>query len=77
MIVRPDNSEAGKVFGRRQIIRLCMGARYLGGYIGDDESKRDWFRERMRKWEKNINTIRKPVGKYPQESYAAVLRAIQ
>ena len=28
-------------------------------------------------WEKNISTIRKTTGKYPQESYIAVLRVIQ
>ena len=56
---------------------MCTSARYIGGYIGDDKSKRDWLRERTLKWEKNINTIGKTVGKYPQESYAAVVRAIQ
>ena len=29
------------------------------------------------KWEKKICAIREKVGKYPQESYAAVVRAIQ
>ena len=54
-----------------------MGAHYLGGYIGDDKSKLNWLRERMLAWEKNINTISKKSGKYPQESYAAVVHVIQ
>ena len=54
-----------------------MGARYIGGYIGDNKSKRDWLRERTLTWEKNISRIIETVGKYPQESYAAVVRAIQ
>ena len=54
-----------------------MGARYLEGYIGDNEYKRDWLRERTLMREKNINTISKTAGKYPQESYAAVLCEIQ
>ena len=56
---------------------MCTGARYLGGYIGDSESKRDCLRKRTLTWEKNINTISKTAGKYPQESYAIVVRAIQ
>ena len=28
-------------------------------------------------WEKNINTISETAGKYPQESYATMVRAIQ
>ena len=42
-----------------------------------DESKINWLRERMLTSEKKISMIRKTAGKYPQESYAAVVRAIQ
>ena len=43
----------------------------------DGKSKHDWLRERTLTWEKNIGTIIKTVGKYTQESYATVERAIQ
>ena len=56
---------------------MCTGAYYLGGCIGDNESNIDWMRERKLTWEKNIHTISETGGKYPQESYAAVVRAIQ
>ena len=46
MIVRPENLEAGKLFGAHHGFRVCTGARYLGGYIGGNESKHDWSRER-------------------------------
>ena len=62
LIVLPDNIEAGKVFGERHRFRVFMGARYLGGCIGDDESKCVWLRESSLTWEKNINTIRKTGG---------------
>ena len=45
LIIRLDNLEAGKVFGTCHVFRVCMGARYLGGYIGDDEYKLNWLRE--------------------------------
>ena len=77
LIVRPENIEAVKVFGARHRFRVCTGARYLWGYIGCDKSKHNWLRERVLKWEKNINTISKTAGKYPQEIYSAVVRVIQ
>ena len=77
LIVRPDNVKAGKWFVRCHGFRVCMGAHYLGGYIGYDESKRNWLRKCTLKWGKNINMIRKTAEKYSQESYAAVVRAIQ
>ena len=77
LIVSPENLERGKVCGAHHRFRVCTDAHYLGGFIGDDESKRDWLSERILTWEKNINTIRETAGKYPQESYAVVVRAIQ
>ena len=38
LIVCTDNIEAGKVFGACHGFRLCTGARYIGGYIGDNKS---------------------------------------
>ena len=77
LIVRLENLETGKVLGTCHGFRVCTGTRYIGGYIGDDESKSDWLREHTLIREKNINTINETAGKYPQESYSAVVRVIQ
>ena len=74
LIVHSENLAAGNYFGRRYGFRVCMGARYLGGYIGNNESKRNLLRKCTLTWEKHINTISKTAGKYPQESYATVVR---
>ena len=50
LIVQTENIEARKLFRRRHRFRVCTSARYLGGYIGDDKFKRDWFRERTLMW---------------------------
>ena len=47
LIKRLDNIEAVKEFGRITNLRICNGARYLGGFIGHDKSKRYCLRERM------------------------------
>ena len=65
------------MFGTRHGFRVFTGASYLGGYIGDNDSKRDWLRERTLKWKKNINKISKNAGKHSQETSAAVVHAIQ
>ena len=75
--MHPDNLEAGKEFGACNGLKVCTGACYLGVYIGDGESKINWLRESTLTWEENINTISETVGKYPQESYAAVVHSIQ
>ena len=72
-----ENLEARKVFGARHGFKVCMGAHDLGRYIRDNKSKWNCPREHTLTWEKNIGKIRKTVGKYPNKSYAAVVRSIQ
>ena len=74
LIVHLYNPEAKKIFGLcRRIIKMCTGARYLGGFIGDDEYKRDWLKDRTETWERNIHMISKNSDKCPQESYSSLV----
>ena len=56
-----DNLAAGNKFGLRHGFKVCTGARYLGDFIGYDESKCYWLKYWMLKWEKN-RAITKTVG---------------
>ena len=69
-----ENFKDGKEFGAHHGFKVCTGSHYLGGYIEDDELKKNWLRERTLTWETNINTISENTGKYPQESYAIVTK---
>ena len=75
--MHPDNLAAGKEFGLCQAFKVCTGVRYLGGFIGDDKSKREWQRYHTPKREKNICEITKTAKKYPQESYDTLVYTIQ
>ena len=50
LILCPENIEVREVFGAQHGFRVCTGAHDLGGYIGDNKSKRDWLRERTLMW---------------------------
>ena len=77
MIVHRDNLDARKRFGLRHEFKLYTGAYYLGGFIWGNEFKRDWLKVCTKTWEQNITKIRSNAGKYPQESYAVLVRLIQ
>ena len=62
--MHPKNPEAGYLFGRRHILKVCKGARYLGGYIRDEIYKGDWLKKRTDEWEIDIIVIRKTADKY-------------
>ena len=75
--MHPENTEAVNRFGLSHGFKVCTSAHYLGIFIWDEDSKRDWLKKRIETWEKNIHTIIETAGKYPQESYAVVVRVIQ
>ena len=77
MIVHPDNLEARKRFVLSHIFEVCTCARYLGGFIGDDDSRRGWFKVHTKKWERTINNISETAGGYSHGIYTAVVRLIQ
>ena len=56
---------------------MRTGARYLGGYIRDDETKGDWIKERMEKLERDSCALIRTDDNYSQESYSTVARAVQ
>ena len=77
LIVHPENLETRKYFGVCHNFKVCTGARYLCGYIGDGKSKHDLLKEYTATWEWNICMIRETVGGYPQESYSEVVCVTQ
>ena len=77
MIMHTDNLESVKQFGLRHGYKVCTAVRYLGGFIRDHESKRDWEKVRTSRWQWIIHTIRKMAGGYLQSSYTALLCEIQ
>ena len=44
LIVHPKNIKDRKELGTSNGCKVCKSARYLGGYIRDNESKRNWLR---------------------------------
>ena len=50
LIVQPNNLESRKRYVLIHGFKVCTGARYLGGYIGDDESKCDCLKLRTKTW---------------------------
>ena len=77
LIVHSKNIEARKLFWSRHGFKVWMGTRYFVSYISDGNSKHYWLKNCTELWERNICTIRKTSGKYPQESYAVVVHAIR
>ena len=51
IIVHPDNITPRKYCGLRPGFKFCPGVCYMVGFIGDEESKRDFLGDQTPKWE--------------------------
>ena len=58
LILHPDNIETRELFGLRHGFNIQAYACYLGSFIKDKNSKRDWLQDCMLKWENNIRANR-------------------
>ena len=45
LILHPDNIESEKRFGIPHMFKVCMGARYLGGFIEDENPNCDFLKD--------------------------------
>ena len=77
LIMHPNKFIARELFGWFHGFKVCTGAQYLSGYIGDDGYKGGWIQKRTEKWEREICVLRKTVEKYIQDGCAVEERAIQ
>ena len=59
------NIKAKKLYVLRHWFKVYMGACYIGVYIRDEESKRDWLKNCREMWERNIFRISETTEKYP------------
>ena len=75
LIVHSYNLTAREDFGLLHGFKVFTGARYLGGFIGDDESKRDCLEDQTSKWEKKLYDHQSS-GELSQDSYAVVVFVI-
>ena len=63
LIVHTKDIMAGKKFWVRHGFKMCKGAHYFGGYIGDDKYTSSWLREHTLMWEKFFSVISETMGK--------------
>jgi hypothetical protein len=53
------------------------GSRYVGGFIGSDDAKREWLEPQIQKWVAGIETLSPIVKRYPQTAYAGLVKSLQ
>ena len=62
---------------REEGVKIRSGERYLGSFVGDEEEKVSWVKEKMMEWEEGVKHIGVVAKHQPQCAYAGFQRALQ
>lgn len=57
--------------------KIRTGGRYLGGYIGEEDGKREWVKEKAEEWKKGVQMLSRAAKNFPQEAYAGLAHSLQ
>ena len=77
LVVDPgDEAEANMLFGDLGV-KVVTGLRFLGGFIGDQESTDDFVEQKVQMWVRCVEKLTKAAGSQPQATYAALTKSLQ
>ena len=77
LICTPDVRDAAQVCLGQFDFQYCDGHRYVGGFVGTEESKRAWLTPKIQQWVDGIKTLSRFARHFPQTAYAGLTKSLQ
>ena len=77
VICDPADAPAAKQRLHRFNFQYKEGDRYIGGFLGSDDGRKEWLWKKIERWRRGINTLNNFATHYPQSAYAAFTRSLQ
>ena len=77
LVVAEQNVTWATEYFRGMCIKIVTGSRYLGGFVGERETERQWVRTKVEGWEESVKTLAGVDRKHPQFAYAGLQKSLQ
>ena len=58
-------------------IKIVTRSRYLGGFLGERETERQWVRTKVEGWAESVNNFSGVDRKHPQSAYAGLQKSLR
>ena len=58
-------------------IKIVTRSRYLGGFLGEQETERQWASTKIEVWAESVKTLAGVACKQPQSAYAGLQKSLQ
>lgn len=77
LVVSPEYQEkATELFGPLGV-KVVLGCRFLGGFIGEETAKKQYLNNKMMTWIELVNKLSIIAASQPQAAFAALLKSLQ
>ena len=77
LVVAPRNVARVEEFFCGMGIKVVMGNRYLGGFVGESETEKRWLTRKVMGWADYVETLVGVSRKHLQSTYAGLQKSLQ
>ena len=56
---------------------FCRGSRYVGGFVGDDNTLQEWLTPKLENWRHGVRVLARIARRYPQSAFAGLRLSLQ
>lgn len=77
LVVSEKNVDPATTFFSDLGFQVVTGARFLGGYIGNESGEATYISDKVNHWSRMVTTLSEICSQYPQEAYTALIRSVQ
>ena len=73
-----DEDEARAAFDAAGLdIQFSRGQRYVGGFIGTEDTRQEWLKPMIQQWVDGVKTLAAVASRFPQTAYAGMASSLQ
>ena len=77
LVVAEQNVPRAKEYLRGMGIQVVTGSRYLGGFVGEQETEGQWLKTKVEGWAESVRTWAGVACKHLQSEYAGLQKSLQ
>ena len=77
LVVSPHNVQQSEEQFHGMGVQVVTVSLYLGGFIGDQESKKAWLAEKVMGWTDSVEVLTKVARRHTQTDYAGLENSLQ
>ena len=79
MICSPEHHEVleERMGAKGLHFKYSVGHRYIGGFIGSEDARREWVEEQVEQWTEGVDVLARVAHRFPQTAYAGLAKSLQ